>query len=139
MTRGALKRETGLSQTVRWSIDFGSAAVNGVPARPSAAARPDPPRSYDMVAALVQFSRHGWGIHVVSLRCGPEKPGDHGGEPFHPVEQALVGRAGQQGELRRPRSGGVPRPMTADEYGKFIAAETEKWRKVVEFAGVSVD
>jgi tripartite-type tricarboxylate transporter receptor subunit TctC len=35
--------------------------------------------------------------------------------------------------------GGVPKPMTPDEYGKFIAAETEKWRKVVAFAGVSVD
>jgi tripartite-type tricarboxylate transporter receptor subunit TctC len=35
--------------------------------------------------------------------------------------------------------GGVPKPMTPEEYGKFIAAETEKWRKVVEFAGVSVD
>jgi tripartite-type tricarboxylate transporter receptor subunit TctC len=35
--------------------------------------------------------------------------------------------------------GGVPRPMTPEEYGKFIAGETEKWRKVVEFAGVSVD
>jgi tripartite-type tricarboxylate transporter receptor subunit TctC len=35
--------------------------------------------------------------------------------------------------------GGVPKPMTSEEYGKLIAAETEKWRKVVEFAGVSVD
>jgi tripartite-type tricarboxylate transporter receptor subunit TctC len=35
--------------------------------------------------------------------------------------------------------GGVPKPMTPEEYGKFIAAETEKWRKVVAFAGVSVD
>jgi tripartite-type tricarboxylate transporter receptor subunit TctC len=35
--------------------------------------------------------------------------------------------------------GGVPKPMTPEEYGKLIAAETEKWRKVVEFAGVSVD
>jgi len=35
--------------------------------------------------------------------------------------------------------GGVPKPMTPEAYGKFIAAETEKWRKVVEFAGVSVD
>src|SRR5712672_3590188 len=31
--------------------------------------------------------------------------------------------------------GGVPKPMTPEAYGKFIAAETEKWRKVVEFAG----
>ncbi len=35
--------------------------------------------------------------------------------------------------------GGVPKPMTPEEYGKLIASETEKWRKVVEFAGVSVD
>src|SRR6185437_9772494 len=35
--------------------------------------------------------------------------------------------------------GGVPTPMTPTEYGKHIANETEKWRKVVEFAGVSVD
>ena len=35
--------------------------------------------------------------------------------------------------------GGVPTPMTPAEYGKHIADETEKWRKVVEFAGVSVD
>jgi tripartite-type tricarboxylate transporter receptor subunit TctC len=35
--------------------------------------------------------------------------------------------------------GGTPRPMTPAEYGRLIADETEKWRKVVEFAGVSVD
>jgi tripartite-type tricarboxylate transporter receptor subunit TctC len=35
--------------------------------------------------------------------------------------------------------GGVPTPMTPEAYGKHIAEETEKWRKVVEFAGVSVD
>jgi tripartite-type tricarboxylate transporter receptor subunit TctC len=35
--------------------------------------------------------------------------------------------------------GGVPMPMTPEDYGKFIADETEKWRKVVAFAGVSVD
>jgi tripartite-type tricarboxylate transporter receptor subunit TctC len=35
--------------------------------------------------------------------------------------------------------GGVPKPMTPEEFGKLIADDTEKWRKVVEFAGVSVD
>jgi tripartite-type tricarboxylate transporter receptor subunit TctC len=35
--------------------------------------------------------------------------------------------------------GGVPKPIAPAEYGKMIADETEKWRKVVEFAGVSVD
>jgi tripartite-type tricarboxylate transporter receptor subunit TctC len=35
--------------------------------------------------------------------------------------------------------GGIPKPMTPAEFGKLVAGETEKWRKVVEFAGVSVD
>ncbi len=35
--------------------------------------------------------------------------------------------------------GGLPMPMTPSEFGKLIADETEKWRKVVEFAGVSVE
>jgi hypothetical protein len=29
--------------------------------------------------------------------------------------------------------------MTPTEFGKLVTDETEKWRKVVEFAGVSVD
>jgi len=35
--------------------------------------------------------------------------------------------------------GGIPKPMTPAEFGKLVADETDKWRKVVEFAGVSVD
>ena len=35
--------------------------------------------------------------------------------------------------------GGIPKPMTPAEFGKLVADETEKWRKVVQFAGVSVD
>ena len=35
--------------------------------------------------------------------------------------------------------GGLPKPMTPEEFGKLIASETEKWRKVVAFAGVAVD
>jgi tripartite-type tricarboxylate transporter receptor subunit TctC len=35
--------------------------------------------------------------------------------------------------------GGIPKPMTPAEFGRLIGDETEKWRKVVEFAGVSVD
>lgn len=36
-------------------------------------------------------------------------------------------------------TGGLPKPMTPAEFGKLVADETAKWRKVVEFAGVSVD
>ena len=35
--------------------------------------------------------------------------------------------------------GGIPKPMTPAAFGKLLTDETEKWRKVVEFAGVSVD
>jgi len=35
--------------------------------------------------------------------------------------------------------GGIPKPMTPAEFGRLIADENEKWRKVVECAGVSVD
>ena len=35
--------------------------------------------------------------------------------------------------------GGIPKPMAPAEFGKLVSDETAKWRKVVEFAGVSVD
>ena len=35
--------------------------------------------------------------------------------------------------------GGLPKPMSPAEFGQLVANETEKWRKVVEFAKVSVD
>ena len=35
--------------------------------------------------------------------------------------------------------GGAPMGGTPADFGKIIVSETEKWRKVVEFAGASVD
>jgi tripartite-type tricarboxylate transporter receptor subunit TctC len=35
--------------------------------------------------------------------------------------------------------GAVPMPMTPAELGKLIADETEKWAKVVKFAGIKSD
>ena len=35
--------------------------------------------------------------------------------------------------------GGAPMPMTAGEFSKFLAAETEKWAKVVKFANIKLD
>ena len=40
---------------------------------------------------------------------------------------------------RLSEMGGIPKQMSPAEFGKYITDETEKWRKVVEFAGVSVD
>jgi tripartite-type tricarboxylate transporter receptor subunit TctC len=52
-----------------------------------------------------------------------------------------VGEALQDPKLvaRLAEIGGIPKPMTPAEFGRLIAEETEKWRKVVAFAGVSVD
>src|SRR3954464_11869158 len=36
-------------------------------------------------------------------------------------------------------TGGIPKAMTPAAFGQLLSDETEKWRKVVEFAGVSVD
>ena len=35
--------------------------------------------------------------------------------------------------------GGVPMPMTPSDFGQFIAEETEKWGKVVKFAGAKAE
>jgi hypothetical protein len=35
--------------------------------------------------------------------------------------------------------GGVPMPMPPADFGKLIAAETEKWGKVVKFAGIKAE
>jgi len=35
--------------------------------------------------------------------------------------------------------GGMPMSMTPGEFGKFMADETEKWAKVIKFAGIKLD
>ena len=35
--------------------------------------------------------------------------------------------------------GGVTMPSTPAEFGKLLAEETEKWAKVIKFAGVKLD
>src|ERR1700748_2977335 len=52
-----------------------------------------------------------------------------------------VGEALKDPKLVAPlaEAGGIPKAMTPAEFGKLISDETDKWRKVVEFAGVSVE
>jgi len=33
----------------------------------------------------------------------------------------------------------VPMPMSPAEFGKLIASETEKWGKVIKFAGIKAE
>jgi tripartite-type tricarboxylate transporter receptor subunit TctC len=35
--------------------------------------------------------------------------------------------------------GGIPKPMSTADFAKFIAAETEKWAKVIKFANIKMD
>lgn len=65
------------------------------------------------------------------------------GTPPEVVEilNRAVGEALKDPKLvaRLAETGGIPKQMTPAEFGKLVSDETEKWRKVVEFAGVSVD
>ena len=50
-----------------------------------------------------------------------------------------AGLADPKLKARIAEQGAVPLPMTPVEFGKFIADETEKWAKVVKFAGVRAE
>jgi tripartite-type tricarboxylate transporter receptor subunit TctC len=50
-----------------------------------------------------------------------------------------AGLADPHVKARLAEGGGIPMPMSPDELGKFVADDTEKWRKVVEFAGVTAE
>lgn len=58
----------------------------------------------------------------------------------------LPGTKRESAALAYPKSkaslanvGGTLRPMMPADFGKFIADETEKWGKVVKFAGLKAD
>jgi tripartite-type tricarboxylate transporter receptor subunit TctC len=50
-----------------------------------------------------------------------------------------AGLADPNVKARLAEGSGVPMPMSSGELGKFMADDTEKWRKVIEFAGVSAE
>ena len=47
-----------------------------------------------------------------------------------------AGLADAQIKARLAALGGAPMPMTAAEFKKFVADETDKWAKVIKFAGI---
>ena len=49
---------------------------------------------------------------------------------------ATAGLADPKMKARFSELGGVPAPMSPADFGKMIADETEKWGKVVKFAGI---
>jgi tripartite-type tricarboxylate transporter receptor subunit TctC len=50
-----------------------------------------------------------------------------------------AGLANSKMQQRIADLGGVTMPMSAAEFAKFISDETEKWAKVIKFAGIKVE
>ena len=63
--------------------------------------------------------------------------------PRHIIERLNreINAALQDPEMQKKLAdlGGTPIPGTPEDFGKVIAAETEKWRKVVEFSGARLE
>ncbi len=54
-------------------------------------------------------------------------------------KEVTAGLADPTIKARLSDLGAVPLPMMSDEFGKFIAAETEKWAKVIQAAGIKAE
>ena len=133
--------ETGVGRVIQRTVDAMRAA--GI----------DDPTDIARVRALGVTSPQRWPTvpdvpAIAETVPGYESVGFYGisapkGTPPEIVEilNKAVGEALKDPKLvaRLTETGGIPRAMTPAEFGKLVAEETEKWRKVVEFAGVSVD
>jgi tripartite-type tricarboxylate transporter receptor subunit TctC len=61
-------------------------------------------------------------------------------EAIETLNKAMaVALADPKMKARLAELGGIAMPMSPDEFGKLVADETEKWAKVVKFAGISVE
>jgi tripartite-type tricarboxylate transporter receptor subunit TctC len=61
-------------------------------------------------------------------------------EAIETLNKAMaVALADPKMKARLTELGGIPMPMSPGEFGKLVADETEKWAKVVKFAGISVE
>jgi tripartite-type tricarboxylate transporter receptor subunit TctC len=61
-------------------------------------------------------------------------------EAIETLNKAMaVALADPKMKARLAELGGIPMPMSPDEFDKLVADETEKWAKVVKFAGISVE
>ena len=83
----------------------------------------------DFVPGYEASSWHGVGV-----------PKDTPAEIIETLNKEInAGLADPKLKARMADLGGVPMPTTPAGFGKFIAEETEKWGKVVKFAGIKVN
>ena len=89
-------------------------------------ALPDIPSVSDFVSGYQASSWHGVGV-----------PKNTPAEIVEKLNKDInAGLANPALKARTADLGGVPMPMTPSDFGKLIADETEKWSKVVKFAGI---
>jgi tripartite-type tricarboxylate transporter receptor subunit TctC len=78
--------------------------------------------------------------YEASVWYGIAAPKGTPAEAIETLNKAMaVALADPKMKARLAELGGIPMPMSPDEFGKLVADETEKWAKVVKFAGISVE
>ena len=92
-------------------------------------ALPDIPAVGDFVPGYEASSWHGVGV-----------PKNTPTEIVEKLNKEInAGLANPTLQARIAHLGGVPIPMTPSDFGKLVVDETEKWSKVVKFAGIKVE
>src|SRR5262249_44939512 len=87
---------------------------------------PDIPTVGELVPG---YEAYGWG--------GVGAPKDTPAEIVNKLNEEInAGLADPTIKARIVELGSEPMPMTVSDFAKFIVAETEKWAKVIKFAGI---
>jgi tripartite-type tricarboxylate transporter receptor subunit TctC len=110
-------------------IRNGKVRALGVTAAKRVAALPDVPAIAETVPG-----------YEASVWYGVAAPKGTPGELIDKLNRAVNAiLAEAKVQARLAELGGEPMPTTPEEFGKLVADETEKWAKVVRFAGAKVD
>jgi tripartite-type tricarboxylate transporter receptor subunit TctC len=115
----------GIASTVGY-ITAGKLRALAVTSATRSAALPDVPAIGEFVPG-----------YEASQWCGVGAPKNTPAEIIEKLNREIsASLADPQNEGRISELGGVPMPMAPDEFGTFIAEQTEKWGKVIRTAGI---
>jgi tripartite-type tricarboxylate transporter receptor subunit TctC len=126
---GQMQLYLGTAATTVGYIKAGTLRALGVTALARSPTLPDVPTVAESVPGFEASAAYGLGAPI-------DTPGEIVAMLNKEVNVALA-NAGMQ--ARFAELGGIVLPGSAADYRNLIAAETEKWAKVVKFAGVRVD
>jgi tripartite-type tricarboxylate transporter receptor subunit TctC len=119
---------TPISQTIEY-IRTGKLRALAVTVGKRAEALPDIPTVADFVPGYEAGSWYGIGAPAHTPTDLVEGLSKGIGEQI--ADPKMIGQLADLGAL--------PMPTTTAEFGKFIAAETEKWARVIKFAGIKAE